>query len=413
VYTLPQRDAQVLDKLNWQSYSFGLYDSIDPVAKSWDDFVGDKDVFLSSPYLSALEAASPERMSYYYVFVEDKHGIQGVLYFQLVHFNAGVSLNYNRNGKTSGPGKIRKAVRDFLAQRIEFYALVSGNSAITGPHGFLFNEDIDKETQLNILDCCLNWIQGMAILKGFNVQLIFVKDFYTPFFTHSDRYTSFPQYNEFQAQPGMIMHLRDSWHDFDDYMSDLQSKYRIRVRRARKKCIHIERRLLSNEDVLALEGQLYKYYRAIADKAVFNLSILDERYFSTLKAKLKEKFHVYGYFENGQLIAFYSMIENKECLEAHFLGYEESDNRAKQIYLNMLLDIIDFCIAQKCGKILFARTALEIKSSVGAEAHNMYFYLQHSRGLHNKFLPLIYNVLDPRENWTARSPFKNIEEGIV
>ncbi|RLD20564.1 MAG: hypothetical protein DRI69_05995 [Bacteroidetes bacterium] len=376
------------------------------MTERWDGFVDNKNVFLSSAYLGALESATPGRMSFYYVLIEDDNGVQGVIYFQLIHFNAGVSLNYDRNGQSSSTGKLRKAVRDFLAQRIDFYALVCGNSAVTGPHGFLFNDHIDQQTQLNIVDCCLDWIKNVASSQGFDVQLIFIKDFYSPVFTHSDRCTTFPQYNEFQAQPGMIMPLRDTWHNFDDYMSDLQSKYRVRVRRARKKCAHIERRILSKDDILTLESQLYRYYRAIADKAVFNLSILAEDYFSTLKEKLGDKFHVYGYFEDNHLIAFYSMIENNNSLEAHFLGYEESANKKKQIYLNMLLDIIEFCILNKCGKILFARTALEIKSSVGAVAHNMYFYLQHSKGFHNKFLPLIFNVLDPKEEWVARTPFR-------
>ena len=266
--TLPRHDTQILDQLSWQSYSFALYESVEVVTDKWDGFVKDKDIFLSAQYLSALEAATPDRMSFYYVLVEDDDGVQGVIYFQLIHFNAGVSLNYKRNGQSTDTGKLRKAFRDFLAQRIEFYALVCGNSAVTGPHGFLFNEDIDQETQLNIVDCCLDWVKNVGISQGFDIQLLFIKDFYSRIFTHSDRCTTFPQYNEFQAQPGMIMPLRDAWNDFDDYMSDLQSKYRIRVRRARKKCAHIERRLLSKEDIVALETELYRYYRAIADKAV-------------------------------------------------------------------------------------------------------------------------------------------------
>ncbi len=404
--TTPLHDALVLDKLNWQSYSFGLYESIGVMADKWDAFVQGRDIFLSTPYLSALEAATPDRMSYYYVLVEDENSVQGVLYFQLIHFNAGASLNYNRNGSSSDSGKLRKALRDFLADRIDFYTLVCGNSAVTGPHGFIFYENIDQETQLNIVDCCLSWIKNFAISQGFDVQLLFIKDFYSPIFTHSDRCTTFPQYNEFQAQPGMIMPLRASWDSFEDYMSDLHSKYRVRVRRARKKCAHIERRLLSEDDIGARQNQLYTFYRTIADKAAFNLSVLHSNYFSVLKEKLKDKFHVYGYFEEDKLIAFYSIIINNGSIEAHFLGYEESVNKDKQIYLNMLLDIIEFCIVNKCSKILFARTALEIKSSVGAEAHNMYFYLQHSKGLHNKLLPLIFNLLEPKEDWVARTPFR-------
>jgi hypothetical protein len=100
------------------------------------------------------------------------------------------------------------------------------------------------------------------------------------------------------------------------------------------------------------------------------------------------------------------MRANGDELDAHYLGYEDEVNRDHQLYLNMLLNIVQCAIEKRFRSIFFARTALEIKSSVGAEPHDMYFYLQHSKGFHNKLLPHIFNLLDPKEEWTPRSPFK-------
>ncbi len=72
----------------------------------------------------------------------------------------------------------------------------------------------------------------------------------------------------------------------------------------------------------------------------------------------------------------------------------------------MLLDLVRCGIDQKFDSVFFARTALEIKSSIGARPRDMFFYLRHVNGLHNKLLPRIYGILDPKEEWQQRSPFK-------
>ena len=311
-----------------------------------------------------------------------------------------------RNGNGSKNGGIRTAVRDFVAQKIDFYTLICGNSTITGEHAFIFDETIPLDLQISLVDEIMAWLRKHSIDAGFDVQLLFVKDFYKRIFVGAAKCGFRSHYNEFKAQPAMEMDIDPRWETMSDYMAALSSKYRVRVRRARKKFGKARFRQLSLAEVEQFEEQLYNLYRKIADKAVFNLFILGDKYFSTLKSELGEDVQIYGCFENGNLIAFYSMIANGDQLDAHFLGYEEEVNREHQLYLNMLLNIVECAIQNRFRSIFFARTALEIKSSVGARPYDMYFYLQHSKGFANKLLPHIYNLLDPKEEWTPRSPFK-------
>jgi hypothetical protein len=53
-------------------------------------------------------------------------------------------------------------------------------------------------------------------------------------------------------------------------------------------------------------------------------------------------------------------------MDTYFLGYDDSIQREKMLYLNMLYDMIAYSINKGFKEIIFARTALEIKSSVGA-----------------------------------------------
>jgi hypothetical protein len=60
----------------------------------------------------------------------------------------------------------------------------------------------------------------------------------------------------------------------------------------------------------------------------------------------------------------------------------------------------------KFKNIIFGRTALEIKSSVGAIDTPMFGFMKHSQPIINQFLGDIFKYLEPEISWKRRSPFK-------
>ena len=93
-------------------------------------------------------------------------------------------------------------------------------------------------------------------------------------------------------------------------------------------------------------------------------------------------------------------------MDTYFLGYDESIQREKMLYLNMLYDMIAYSINKGFKEIVFARTALEIKSSVGAKPIKMYGFMEHSNPIFNYCLPKIFRYLEPETIWQERNPFK-------
>lgn len=73
----------------------------------------------------------------------------------------------------------------------------------------------------------------------------------------------------------------------------------------------------------------------------------------------------------------------------------------------MLYDIVQAGIDKACTKIGFARTATEIKSSIGATASQYWCYLKHTKPIINKCIPALLQYLTPVEDWEKRNPFKN------
>jgi len=72
----------------------------------------------------------------------------------------------------------------------------------------------------------------------------------------------------------------------------------------------------------------------------------------------------------------------------------------------MLYDMIAYSINKNFKEIIFARTALEIKSSVGAKPVKMFGLMDHSSKIVNLYLPRIFKYLEPETVWQERNPFK-------
>ena len=93
-------------------------------------------------------------------------------------------------------------------------------------------------------------------------------------------------------------------------------------------------------------------------------------------------------------------------MDTYFLGYDDSIQRENMLYLNMLYDMIAYSIKKDFKEIVFARTALEIKSSVGAKPITMYGLISHTNPLVNPYMSIIFKYLEPKTIWQQRNPFK-------
>jgi phospholipid N-methyltransferase len=97
---------------------------------------------------------------------------------------------------------------------------------------------------------------------------------------------------------------------------------------------------------------------------------------------------------------------NGETLETYFLGYDEHIQKEKMLYLNMLYNMTKYGIENQFKKIIFGRTALEIKSSIGAQPVIMSGFLYHTNQYINKYIGKIFRNLEPELVWQQRHPFK-------
>src|SRR5690606_24246112 len=105
----------------------------------------------------------------------------GIVYTQLGIFKAQKSISYHKDAlQTNQKGGLWTKFRNVLANRIQIYTLVCGNSLVTGEHGFVFTHDFDDRLKLVLIDRILHSLVRILRKRGIRVRLLFAKDFMEP-----------------------------------------------------------------------------------------------------------------------------------------------------------------------------------------------------------------------------------------
>lgn len=377
--------------------SFKIYNSVKELPALWD-IVAQSNVFLQTPYLSVLERSAPVNMECFYIGIFEKSELIGVSLAQYLDLNKLESF-----GERDKSLKI--AIRNFIFKNFASHTLFLGNNMITGQNGYAFTKEIDFECISDILIQSAEEITLYFKKKGINIHLVSFKDFYEDCSVELKKFR-FSNVYEFNTQPNMIFYLDEKWKSEEDYIGALSKKYRDQYKRARKKNDGIVVKNLSFEEVIQHETTIYDLYHYVAKNAPFNTFFLAKNHFSTLKGQCGNRFQIFGYFLNDKLVGFHTLLLNDETLETYFLGYDETIQKENMLYLNMLYNMTKYGIENGFKKIIFGRTALEIKSSVGASPVQMSGFIYHNNKLVNKFIGKIFKQLEPELHWQQRHPFK-------
>jgi predicted N-acyltransferase len=300
---------------------------------------------------------------------------------------------------------VKTAVRNFVFKNFCSHVLFVGNNMLTGKNGYAFSKKIGETQVVKTLQMASISIRKELKLAGKNIHITTFKDLYS----EDIKEFTIPEFKklyQFSTQPNMIFKIESNWKTENDYVDSLTKKYRDQYKRARKKAEGIEKRKMHLEDIIKHEDVIYDLYFHVAKNAPFNTFFLPKNHFRVFKEQLKDQFLFYGYFLNEQLIGFNTLIKNGKIMETYFLGYDDTIQREKMLYLNMLYDMVAYSINKNFEKIIFGRTALEIKSSVGAKPVETFGYIEHSSAIINSKMETLFCYLEPKTDWKERNPFK-------
>lgn len=375
-------------------YSTQIKLNTNEISDTWND-IANSDIFLSTSYLKSLEEGIPSNMQLFFIEVYSTEKLVGIAIVQYIEIKQLSTLGERDPW-------LHKSLRNFCLKKFCPGVLVIGNNLLTGNHGFSHSQNVDPNLFLESIENSLKNIQNQLKIQKKKASMITWKDYTFP------DYSSFfkpKKYVTLQAQPNMIFHVKKQWKDFESYKAALHKKYRQQLQRAQRKIVHLEKKKLDLNWIKHNEEQLHALYYAVAENAPFNTFILPKNHFSALKNQLNDQFYLYGYFDKDVLIGFSTLIANGKQMDTYFLGYNPQVQKNYLLYLNMLYDMVAFSINQGFEKIIFGRTALEIKSSIGAEPEEVIGWMQHQKPFIHRNLAKITKWVEPKATWTVRHPF--------
>ena len=392
-------------QLSQGDLNFRVFSSVNDLVPDWETAQPPSNIYLQIPILKTIEQAPPKGIRPCYLIFYKNHQPIGVAYCQVINFKTDENVQ-----DKEGHGKLKSitaSVKSFLAKQFEYNLLVCGNLLFTGEYGYYFDEAMVPQRMVaGILDEALTKTQLFLKDKKIKIDGVFIKDI-------GEQKADCRQdlldkkYREFLFHPNMVLPIRPHWNTLEDYLADVSSKYRVRAKKAFKCGHELEKVTLSLEQLKAHKDHLYELYKGVMETAGFNMVTLNENYIVQLKENLGDLLTVTGYYLKSEMIGYRTNILNFHETEAHFLGYDQNYNKDYHLYMNMLLDSLRHGIELQVERVVYARTAMEIKSTIGAEPEDLYCYIRANNKLMNLIMPPILEYFRPDDNWIQRHPFKD------
>jgi len=392
------------------NFAFAVYDSVSMINKEhWKEVEKYGSEFLQLDYLTVFENNPPKNIRFHYALIYENKMPVAIAYFQAIDFSSesfGSIINQKDEDGCCVSDYIKKHIKSHLLRSADHFnmrLLICGNACISGEHGFTVVPNVDKKAAFDALADVIYRISRSEKLRG-KIAAVLVKDFYDSTLEYSKELDEF-KYHDFLVEPNMIVPIR--WNTFDGYLNAMSKKYRSRAKSIIKKGESLERKFFTADDIKKHSKEIDQLYLNVHMKARFRMATLTPSYFIEIKKKLADKFVFEAYFLKNKMVGFRSSFLLKDTIEAHFIGLDYDVNKEYELYQNILYDYVQQAIQNGSKELFLGRTASEIKSNVGAQAHQLTCYIRHRNPLSNRIIKPFIDYLKPSE-WIPRNPFKEI-----
>ncbi len=382
-----------------QQISTEIFSSVETLdVTSWETINNDRNVYLTLPYLKGLEQGLPLMDFRYIVFYNESKEPVGLGYCQIVKITKN-EINTDALTQRMG-GMLPKNLLNSLDLRV----LICGNAFASGENGYLFITDFDQSEGFKLLGAAIDEINYSEKKSQRKISISLIKEFWPQTFNTS-KLLKESGCSEVNIDVNMVLKLDPNWKLFDDYLAEMNSKFRTKAKRVfklSKDVVEVDFTQKIIEERLKDIDDLYNF---IVDKANFSFGRLNAKTLLNMKKAFGEDFLFKGYYVEDKLIAFSTATAFDNVLDGNFIGLDYDYNQDYGVYQRILYDFVKHALKIGATEIRIGRTAEEIKSGVGAHPVEMKFYAKHRNKVTNAILRPFVQKLKPN-TFNLRKPFK-------
>jgi hypothetical protein len=347
-------DAATLEKAQWHWFNA-------PEDVPWDDWeaLPGGSAYLDPRYLTAMAGHDKVQCRLGMMKAGDGPWLGGIL-MQAVQTESRAPAEHM---DVSLGVRIATAIMQPGGRPFRFRTLVAGQGLGSGEHTFRWIDGIPAAQQVQWTEqafdqCARHWGIRVWMAKDFGPDLD------AALAPHWSR-----RWARATFDPVMEVPLDPTWTSSDQWQEALRTKARTKVRSilARSADLRVER-ITDPAALDRLGPDLIALYEQVYGRASIVMGGLEARDFVRLAQKLEGDFMLVTYHDGDALIGFHCGLHHADSatVEAYYVGFEAEINKERALYQRMLFEFIEWGISLRASRVVMGRTALEIKSTLGA-----------------------------------------------
>jgi len=377
-------------------YGFALADNVDYLdTDRWDALTKHASLFFSRRYLRVLEDAAPDNLQQRYALIFRGREPVAAVAAQLV------DISLARVGKAR---KHPRAVERPL-ERLDERMLVCGNLLSWGMHGVCMAPHEDPALVWPAVAEALYRIRRADKLSG-DTDLIMVKDLTAEHEAAVSVLRRF-SYRAHETDPNMVLEFSPHWKSYEDYLTNLTSKYRSTCRQIDRKVAEagctIEH--LNAAEIGRQAENLHALYVQTHSNAKFRPVTLRADFLPTLADYLGDDFRCRVIQRDSQLLGFVTSLRDGRTSVGYNIGFDREAALEIPLYLRLLNAVVEDAISLGGRRLSLGRTALEPKARLGAKPQPMRVLVRHRIPMLNVLVRALLHTIDHDEA-PERNPFK-------
>ncbi len=379
--------------------AFAIADRVDALNPAhWDALAANASFFASRDYRRVLESHAPDGMGARYAIAY--RGDEPIVAVAAQVLDVRGDQVANLDGS-----KMRKRALAQVSSRL----LVCGSLVSSGFHGLAFAPGVDEALCWHAVAEALYRIRRADRLSG-QVDYVMVKDLDETRGAAAQALRDF-SYRPMETEPEMAMPVRPHWKKFDDYLADLTSDYRSKVRKVAKQVEQAGYRVERNADAAPHDARLHELYCEVEGRAATRLAALPRGYFGALATVAgRERFRCTLIRNDDHVAGFMTTVKDGNRALGYYVGLDYAVNAKVPLYLRLLASLVEDAIELGCDEVSFGRTAAEPKASLGATPKASHVWIRHRLPVVNAVVRELFARVQPDEVPTRR-PFKQKAEG--
>jgi len=364
-------------------YNFALGDGIELLHPDhWDAVTGARSLFMQRDFCRIMEVEGPRALKSRYGIVYRKEEPVAVVAARIAPLRDQMAQLDGRPARRPQSYRILSNSAE-LSTDVEWQAparslMFCGDFYAGGFHGIQVREGEDLG---KLWPAIVTLLQKIQVQEGLtrDKDYLFIKD--VPTMPASDtRLLRHQQFRKFETSPNMVFELSPRWTSYEDYLGQLNVRYRLVAHRAARELYKnkVETRPLT--DLAPWARRMHELYAMVQRKSGINYLPLPKDFLPALAQQLDPSLiRCSAQFQGDEMLGFVLMLRDRDSAYCYATGWDASLIPSLPLLPSLLHTVIENAIDMGCRRINFGRTALRMKAQLGAHPEQTELWIQHTR----------------------------------